>query len=106
MPTSAPAPTPTPTPVPPLPEVVGLTARDGSPDFDYTIYVDCTVRNAGGSGQVEVVAELRNGGYWKKRETLRLVSHKEEQVTLTFPEPEFLAAGLDGYQYNCTVSAN
>lgn len=90
---------------PPKPEIVGQTARDGSPDFDYTIYVQCTVRNNGGDGQIEVVATLSGGGSWTKRQSVHVSSDQERMVTLTFPEPEFLSAGLGGYRYGCSATA-
>ena len=88
---------------PPKPEIVGQTAREGSPGFDYTIYVQCTVRNNGGDGQIEVAATLNAGGSWKKRQTVSVNSDQERMVTLTFSEPEFLS-GLS-YQYQCSAKA-
>ena len=31
----------------PKPEIVGATSRTSVPGFDYTIHVDCTIRNTG-----------------------------------------------------------
>ena len=89
---------------PPKPEIVGQTARDGSPGFDYTIWVQCTVRNNGGDGRFEVAAAMTAGGSWKKRETVSVNSDQERKVTFTFPEPEFLSAGLGGAQYQCSAT--
>lgn len=89
---------------PPKPEIVGQTARSGSPGFDYTIWVDCTIRNNGGNGQFEVAARLNAGGSWTKRQTVSVSSGQERMVTLTFPEPEFLSAGLGSAQYQCSAA--
>ena len=85
----------------PLPELVGQTTRDGSPGFDYTIWVDCTIRNNGASGNIEVTATLRGGGSWIKRETVYIAGDDEKLVTLAFPEVKLLSAGLGGYEYVC-----
>ena len=90
---------------PPKPEIVGQTARDGSPGFDYTIWVQCTVGNNGGDGRIEVTGTLSGGGSWTKRETVHVASGQERMVTFTFPEPEFLSAGLSGYRYGCSATA-
>ncbi len=100
-PTPAPLPTPTPTPAP---EIVGATARDGFPGFDYTIWVDCTVRNNGAAGNIEVVAELRAGGFWIKRDTVYVEKGQERKVTLAYPEPESLFSVLGGATFNCKAT--
>ncbi len=87
----------------PKPEIVGVTARDGAPGLDYTVWVDCTVRNNGASGDITVVAELSGGGSWEKRETVSVGKNAERKVTLAFPEATFLNTGLNGYQYNCST---
>ena len=84
----------------PKPEIVGATSRTSLGGFDYTIHVDCTVRNRGYGGQVTVSAELRSGGYWKKERTVFLAEGATQKVTFTFPEPAF---GLS-HNYNCGVS--
>jgi len=85
----------------PRPEIVGQTATDGAPGFDYTVYVDCTVRNNGAKGNITISAELRNGSFWKKRDTVYLEKNMERKVTFTFAEAEFLEMGLSGYRFGC-----
>jgi hypothetical protein len=87
----------------PRPEIVGVSASENLSNLDYTVYVDCTVRNNGGDGDIEVSATLRNGGFWTKRESVFVAKNSERKVTLGFPEVEFLEAGLSGYQYNCSA---
>ena len=88
----------------PLPEIVGTTASSGSPGFDYTVWVKCTIRNSGADGSITVIAELRNGGFWRKRETVFIAANSERQVTLAFPEATFLSTGLNGYRYTCSTN--
>ena len=103
----------------PFPEVVEATAYDGAPGFDYTVWVECTIRNSGADGSVEVLAELWNvrtgRGLWQKRQAVFMVGDSEKRVTSAFPQPTFLGAGLGGgltgyeganlsaYQYNCAA---
>lgn len=87
----------------PSPEITGTTAREGIPNFDYTVFVECTVRNNGREGDVTVVAQLQGGGFWKKRATVHLLSKSEQKVTIAFPEADLLAAGLSGLQYGCAT---
>ena len=82
-------------------EIIGETAREGAQLSGYTIWVDCTVRNSGASREVTVVGELRNGGFWKKRETVFLEKDSEQKITLPFPEASLPDAGLEGYVYKC-----
>lgn len=86
------------------PEVVGIISRDGFQNFDYIVYVDCTVRNNGADGNITVVAELSNGGFWKKRDEVFISANTERKVTLAFPEATLLDTGLGGYRYNCAGS--
>ena len=90
----------------PSPEVVGTTAREGFSGFlDHTVWVACTIRNNGKDGNIEVIAELRGGGSWKKRETLHISKNQEEKISIAFPEVDLIAAGLGGFQYNCIANA-
>jgi len=87
----------------PEPEIIGVTAHDAAPDFDYTVWVDCTVRNNGDDGSIEVSASLTGGGRWIKRDTVFVAENSERKVTLEFPEVELLGAGPSGYEYNCSA---
>ena len=120
-----PTPTPTPTPIPPTPtpippdpanadsananantdsarpnEIVGTRSDDGQVNFDYTVWVYCTVYNDGGSGVIEASATLNDGGgSWKKRTTMQLDSEEEQEHKFTFPEIEYSLFG--SYEFAC-----
>ena len=98
-PTPTPIP-PTPTPIPPDPEIVGARADDGQVNFDFTVWVYCTVYNDGGGGEIEVSATLNDGGgSWKKRTTMQLDSEEEQEHKFTFPEIEYSLFG--SYEFAC-----
>ena len=98
-PTPTPIP-PTPTPIPPDPEIVGARADDGQVNFDYTVWVYCTVYNDGGGGKIEASATLNGGGgSWKKRTTMQLDSEEEQEHKFTFPEIEYSLFG--SYEFAC-----
>ena len=99
VPTPTPIP-PTPTPIPPDPEIVGTRSDDGQVNFDYTVWVYCTVYNDGGSGVIEASATLNDGGgSWKKRTTMQLDSEEEQEHKFTFPEIEYSLFG--SYEFAC-----
>ncbi len=89
----------------PSPEIVVSTSRDGGiRSFDYTVWVDCTVRNNGEEGTVTVIGELISGDeFWKKRESFFLSKGEERLVTLAFPEATLLDEGLGSYEYQCSA---
>lgn len=89
--------------VAPAPEIVGIKGRDGIPNFDYTVYVDCTVRNNGRAGNVEVIADLTGGGQWRKRSTVAIAKGEERLVTIVFPEAELFGGGFEGFKYQCSA---
>ncbi len=84
-------------------EIVGVNARDGFSGFDYVVWVDCTVRNSGRDGNIEVVAELQAGGSWIKRETVLIAKNEERKVTIAFPEPDSFFSVLGSATYNCNA---
>ena len=88
----------------PSPEIVGQNIREGSVSFEYMVWVDCTVRNNGAAGDVEVTAKLENGQSWSKSQPLPLAAGAEKRVPFTFAEATQLDAGLSGYQYGCSVA--
>ena len=83
------------------PEVVRSRIRDGTPNFDYTIWVDCTIRNNGDDGHVMVIGELENGGVRRKQRSIFIESETETRVTFSFPEAEFRGTGLSAFRYEC-----
>ena len=88
------------------PEVLRSRIRDGTPNFDYTIWLDCTIRNNGDDGQVVVIGELENGGVRRKQQSIFMESETEMRVTISFPEVIFRGAGLSAYSYQCIAFAS
>ena len=89
----------------PAPEIVGEASRDGTTGFlDYTVWIDCTVRNNGADGDITVEGELRStDGFWNKRATVFVAAGAEAKAVLEFSEATLLNSGLDGYQYGCSA---
>ena len=86
----------------PTPQIVGAVSRDGISDTqDYTVWVDCTVKNKGAGGNVLVVAALRSDSFWSRQESVFMARDTERKFTFAFPEAEPLDAGLGGYRYSC-----
>ena len=83
-----------------LPESVGQTARK-SFGTDYKIIIGCTVKNRGAEGSVTGSARLENGGSWVKEAEIDRLENETRMVTLEFPEPTLLSAGLRGCRYVC-----
>ena len=82
--------------------VVGLTARDGFSGLDYTMWVECTMRNTGASSEVTVSVELiAPDGFWEKSRQVSIPSDKTRLVTFEFPEVSALGSGLQGFDYEC-----
>ena len=63
----------------PSPEIVGQNIREGSVSFEYMVWVDCTVRNNGAAGDVEVTAKVENGQSWSKSQPLPLAAGCREK---------------------------
>lgn len=92
----------------PIPEVTETSIRGGFVEGwgSYTVWIDCTVRNRGsGSGEVRVVAMLKNGDLRVKEGSTYLSGNNEElkEQQLTF---EFLGMGpyssnLEDLIYSC-----
>ena len=86
---------------------MSTTIREGTTGVDdYTVWVDCVVRNRGpGSGEVKVVVAVRNGDLWVKEEKVYLSSRNEElkerKLTIAFPEVAPHPLGLGGFEYSC-----
>ena len=85
------------------PELTAVFGRDGWVDGDYTVWVDCTVRNNGAAGNVLVQANPENGVVWQKQTTIRLDEAGEMVVTLVFPEANLSPVGIRGYLYTCVA---
>lgn len=83
----------------PSPEVIGYDASEEFSGLDYVITVKCQIRNNGKSGNIKVVAELRNGAYWKKEKTVFIEGSQSKTVEIDFPEAQLLKQGLSGYHY-------
>ena len=88
----------------PSPEIVGRNLRDGFSGFDYKMWVDCTVRNNGNAGDIEVTAELNAGGQWKRRQVVNVASGEERLVAIEFADadPPLFSQST----YSCSASAS
>ena len=91
----------------PNPEVIATSIRGGFVEGkDYTVWVDCTVRNRGsGSGGVRVVAMLKNGELMVKEGSTYLSGNneelKEQQLTFEFPKMASHSLKLEDLIYSC-----
>ena len=86
----------------PKPEFVGSSAREANEGSEYTIWVECKVRNNGDGGEIDIVAQLRNGGAWERRQTVSLAEGAEETLVFEFKEATVLESGVGGYSYTCS----
>ena len=93
----------------PIPQIVSAAIREDATRADYTVFVDCIVKNRGpGNGNVNVVVALRDGNLWVKEQTVLLPSNasdSERKVTFDFPEVDPHPDGLVGFKYSCGAEA-
>ena len=93
----------------PNPEVVEYSIRGGVvAEKDYTVWVDCMIRNRGsGSGEVRVVAMIKNGDLLVKESFTYLSGSndelKERQLTFEFPEMSLHDVDVEDLIYSCGV---
>ncbi len=90
---------------PPEFEIVGRSASDSSDRLgDYTVRVECDIRNAGGSGRVTVVASVdAQNGAWTKRRSTVFDEGESQTFTFDFPEVEDQSLGDNSFEYNCVL---
>ena len=88
---------------PPEFEIVGRSASDGTDLFgDYTVRVECDIRNGGGSGRVTVTAFVdATIGAWTKRQSSVMREGESRTFTFDFPEIEDQSVGDNSYEYVC-----
>lgn|GEM_PF-6021602 len=89
----------------PRAQIVQVTARDSSVNDDYTIFVDCHVRNEGASGPVVVTAEIKRSKSTPKRETVSISGDQTRVVSFSFPEAVLFETRLAEYQFNCRIKS-
>ena len=87
----------------PDPEIVRQDSSSGQVNFDYAIWVDCTVQNHGASGNVELTATLNAGGSWMKRATVYVGKSDTRSHRFEFREPGIFD-GLE-WRYSCEARA-
>ncbi len=89
---------------PPEFEIVGRSASDNESLGDYTVRVECDLRNGGGSGRVTVVAfvDAQNGA-WTKRQTSVIDEGESRAFTFVFTEVEYQPLGDNSFKYNCSL---
>ena len=87
---------------PPEFEIVGRSASDDESLDDYTVRVECDIRNGGGSGRVTVKASVdAQNGAWTKRQTSVIDEGESRAFTFVFPEVEYQLLGDNSFEYNC-----
>ncbi len=87
---------------PPQVEVTSRTIRDGYEGLDYVVYVDCTVKNSGGSGKVTVYAKVTQGSsYWQREQQIYINDGESRDLSFTFKEVSFWT--LEGVTYRAWV---
>ncbi len=87
-------------PPPPQPAVVERAARDLESGG---IEIECTVRNDGSSGNIEVAVTVDSeDGYWKESEAVWIEKDRESKVAKAFPE---VSSGLESRRLQYTCSA-
>ena len=87
---------------PPEFEIVGRSASDSELFGDYSIRVECDIRNGGGSGRVTVIASVdAQNGAWTKRQTSVIDEGESRAFSFVFPEVEYQLLGDNSFEYNC-----
>ncbi len=87
---------------PPEFEIVRRSASDSELFGDYTVEVECDIRNGGGSGRVTVTASVdAQNGAWTKRQTSVIDEGESRAFTFVFPEVEYQLLGDNSFEYNC-----
>ena len=87
---------------PPEFEIVGRSASDSEPFGDYTVRVECDLRNGGGSGRVTVTASVdAQNGAWTKRQASVIDEGESRAFTFVFTEVEYQLLGDNSFEYNC-----
>ena len=81
--------------------IVGPKARDGEPYGGDAVWVKCTIRNHGASGEVRVMAELQKVGVKQEKRVIFWID-ADQEVVFSFGFREgFPDTGPTGYQYAC-----
>lgn len=84
---------------PPQVEVTSRTTRTGYEGLDYVVYVDCTVKNYGGSGRATVYAEVTQGSsYWQKEQQIYINDGESRDLSFTFKEISFWTLESGSYR--------
>ena len=83
------------------PAIVGVTANETFVNGDYAIQVECTYKNNGDEGSLQVWSKLSSGGTWVESQEISLAKGETQLVRFVFTGPTFFDAVLLGFQYNC-----
>lgn len=76
--------------LPPVGEVTSQNIRTGLVGIDYTAWVDVSVHNSGGPGQITVWVEVQQGSNsWTKSQAVHLEDGGSTSLTFEFREIEF-----------------
>ena len=90
---------------PPQPEVSASLIHEGSPGGNYTVWVDCTIRNFGGNGDITVIATLTVGNNsWEQQQELWMSGDTEHLFRFQFSEITFIGRLLTQSRYLCRAN--
>jgi len=87
------------------PAIVGQTANEGFVDGDYAIQVDCTYKNNGAQGSIQVWSKLSSGGVWVESQNIALAKNETQLVRFTFTGPTIFGNLFGSGNYACGYGA-
>jgi hypothetical protein len=91
---------------PPRPQVISVSGHDSYSNFDYTYKVAVTVKNNGGTGNVEVFAEINGAGkYEQQSKTVYLQKGESKSMEFTFDLSVWGALGQPSINYRAWANA-
>jgi hypothetical protein len=91
----------------PQPEWSSLASsiHESSPGGNYTVWVDCAIRNFGGNGDVTVIAILTVGNNsWEQQQELWMSGDTEHLFRFQFSEVTFIGSLLAQSRYLCRAN--
>ena len=74
---------------------------------DYAIIVECTVRNNGEEGDIQLIADLQTDeGRWMKWQSIFVLADTQQRISIEFPEPTSGAELADVLNpFECSASS-
>jgi hypothetical protein len=85
--------------LPPAGDVTSQNMRTGLIGLDYTAWIDVSVHNSGGPGQITVWVEVQQGSSsWTKSQSVYLEAGGSKNLTFEFKEIEYWTTNPVGYK--------